>query len=66
MPIIRRHKLNLYQTVLCGFFLSFVIEFLQFMLGTGVSELDDLILNTVGALIGFIIYQKVKKKLRRG
>jgi len=56
----------LYQTVLCGFFLSFVIEFLQFMLGTGVSELDDLILNTVGALIGFIIYQKVKKKLRRG
>jgi glycopeptide antibiotics resistance protein len=38
--------------VFYGFLLSAMIETLQFILGTGVSELDDLILNTFGVWIG--------------
>ena len=39
---------------LSGLFLSFVIEFLQYVFGTGISELDDLILNSLGAWIGAV------------
>lgn len=35
-----------------GLLFSFFIETMQYILGTGVSELDDLILNTFGAMIG--------------
>ena len=37
-----------------GFLLSLSIETAQFVLGSGVSELDDLILNTLGALLGHL------------
>ena len=40
------------KSVFYGFLLSAMIETLQFILGTGVSELDDLILNTFGVWIG--------------
>ena len=42
-------------TVLMGLALSLCIEVLQFVLGTGISEIDDLILNTLGCLIGTLI-----------
>ena len=54
-----------YWPVLWGFCLSFLIEFLQFFASSGVSETDDLILNTLGALIGVVLIrwiQKVRKK----
>ena len=41
------------HALLAGFLLSLVIETAQFVLGSGVSELDDLILNTLGALVGY-------------
>ncbi len=39
---------------LVGFLLSLGIETAQFVLGSGISELDDLILNTLGALMGYL------------
>lgn len=42
-----------WQAVLAGFALSLLIETAQFVLGSGLSELDDLILNTCGAMLGF-------------
>lgn len=36
-----------------GFALSLAVEAGQFILGSGVSELDDLILNTLGAVLGY-------------
>lgn len=43
--------------VLFGFLLSFVIEFSQFAFGTGESEVDDLILNTLGVFLGFLLFR---------
>lgn len=40
------------KTVLFGFCLSLTIEVLQYVFGTGYSELDDLVLNTLGAAVG--------------
>ncbi len=42
-----------WQAVFAGFALSLLIETAQFVLGSGLSELDDLILNTCGAMLGF-------------
>lgn len=44
---------RLWQAALAGFCLSLLVETAQFVLGSGVSELDDLILNTCGALLGY-------------
>ncbi len=43
-------------TVLLAFLLSLVIETLQFVFGTGVSEVEDFILNTLGAAVGYSLY----------
>lgn len=43
---------RLWQAALIGFLFSLCIETLQFLFGTGYSELDDLVLNTLGAWLG--------------
>lgn len=47
--------------VLCGLLFSLCIETMQFVLGTGVSELDDLILNTFGVLLGALFIKLIDK-----
>ena len=51
--LIRLRKGKYWQAILAGFLLSLVVETAQYVLGSGVSELDDLILNTLGALLGY-------------
>ena len=43
-------------TILWGLGLSLYIEVSQYVFGTGVSEVEDLILNTTGTGIGYLIY----------
>lgn len=53
-------------TVAAGFCLSLFIEIMQCIFGTGVSETDDLILNTIGVLIGIYaayLFDKSKFKI---
>lgn len=50
--VYRKPKNSVLFACLSGLLLSFLIEFLQYMFGTGVSETDDLILNTLGTLAG--------------
>ena len=38
---------------LAGLLLSLLIECAQFVLGCGISEIDDLLLNTLGAMAGY-------------
>ena len=44
---------RLWQAALAGLCLSLLVETGQFILGSGVSELDDLILNTCGSVLGY-------------
>ena len=48
-----------------GLLFSFFIETMQYILGTGVSELDDLILNTFGAIVGAWLVWLLKKVVLR-
>ena len=45
----------LWKCALYGFGLSFFIECMQFVLNTGYSETEDLLLNTLGAAIGGLL-----------
>jgi len=50
------------RVILYGFLLSLFIEVMQFVLGTGVSEVDDLLLNTLGSALGSMIAACIPKK----
>nr|WP_314461319.1 VanZ family protein [uncultured Clostridium sp.] len=47
--------------MLSGFLLSVFIETIQWMTQRGNCELDDVIMNTLGTLVGWLIYTGVKK-----
>ena len=52
-------------TILWGLGLLLYIEVSQYVFGTGVSEVEDLILNTAGTGIGYLIYLGARKLVRR-
>lgn len=43
--------------LLIGFLLSLGIEISQYIFGTGVTEVEDLILNTLGTALGYLLWQ---------
>lgn len=52
-------------TILFAFGLSVFIELIQYKYGLGRCEVDDVIMNTLGALIGTLAYYLCKKNKRR-
>jgi len=50
-------------TLLCGFLFSLSIEIIQLFSDSRITDVDDLLMNTVGTLIGFIIAVIIKKLL---
>jgi glycopeptide antibiotics resistance protein len=53
------------RTIIYCFLLSLLIETLQYVFGTGVSEVEDLILNTLGGAIGYGIFKIFEKWCNR-
>jgi glycopeptide antibiotics resistance protein len=59
-------KLNTHAKVmLAGFGVSLTIEVLQLPFFDRVSDIDDLMLNTIGFFLGYLIYLGFKKKNAR-
>lgn len=52
-------------SILIGFILSFAIEFLQLITHRGLFEIDDIIHNTVGVVLGCLTYTLPRKKQKR-
>lgn len=52
---------SLKNNVLFCFITSFSIEFLQFFTDMRTTDIDDLILNTLGAIVGFYIFKLLEK-----
>ena len=61
-PIVFSKKQSFVKTVLIGMLFSISIETLQFLLETGVSDIDDVFFNTCGAILGYLIYRLFRKK----
>ncbi|NVY95607.1 VanZ family protein [Lactobacillus sp. DCY120] len=55
-PRLRSRSLPGYWVLLSGCGLSILIESLQFILFTGVSDIDDVIFNTLGTILGYGLY----------
>lgn len=49
-------KLGLKNTIIIGFLVSLIIESCQVIFTVGVFELDDLVKNTMGTGIGYIVF----------
>lgn len=53
LPLVVKKCRAFWKTALCGLIFSGVIEGIQYLTGRGVCEADDLLNNTVGAMIGY-------------
>lgn len=62
VPLIIKRNISLLEIAIWGFLLSLVIETSQYIFGTGISEIDDLILNTVGVIVGFAVFRAIMKR----
>ena len=51
-----KSRRGLWKCMCVGFFTSFGIECLQYISGRGVFQTDDLITNTVGAVLGYLVF----------
>lgn len=63
LPILYRKCIDWRKTILVGFLFSLSIEILQ-MYGTGITDINDLITNTLGTYFGYHIYKLTSIKIR--
>lgn len=62
LPLIFK-KINSFKRVTIFIFLSsFTIEITQYILGVGTTDIDDIILNILGGILGFCLYNCFKEK----
>lgn len=54
-------KCNFTIVILSGFLLTLFIEILQLVFKKGVCEIDDLILNIAGTMIGYSVYKIIQR-----
>lgn len=70
LPVISRRSRHWYNTVLLSFLFSLCIESVQLVFKVGSFDVDDMILNTVGGTLGYILYRivqtiRVRRKRKR-
>ena len=65
LPMLGRRFQRLKIVLLCGFLLSGLIESAQFLFHLGWCDIDDVINNTAGAVIGYGIWHILKISVRR-
>ena len=51
---------SLLNTVFYSFELSLLVELIQLVTKVGSFDVDDIILNTIGGAIGYIVYKVVR------
>jgi glycopeptide antibiotics resistance protein len=64
LPVIRKKTRKFYIIILLSFELSFIVEVIQLISKVGSFDVDDLILNTLGGTIGYLIFY-ICNRLRR-
>jgi glycopeptide antibiotics resistance protein len=72
IPLLNPKIRSFMKILLSGLLFSLIIELVQYFTGRGLFEFDDLFNNTVGAIIGYLLflyfywrYRVNMKKLRR-
>lgn len=65
LPIVYRRLNGFWKTAAAGALLSLCIEILQLPFAARTSDVDDLILNTLGVMTGYGIYAAVRRLKRK-
>ena len=66
LPVISRRSRLWFNTVLLSFLFSLCIETVQLIFKVGSFDVDDMILNTTGGILGYILYKIVQRiRIRR-
>lgn len=60
IPLLFNENKGIFKTFIISFLVSFVFEFAQYQFNLGSCDIDDLILNILGAILGFIVYKFIK------
>ena len=65
VPILGRKKRNFWFTSLLSLALSLAVECIQLVTRTGCFDVDDIFLNTIGGMLGYLVYALVQRKRDR-
>lgn len=65
LPSIWRPFRNLFFHMGCGFLFVFGIELFQLVSGFGAFDVDDIILNCAGILLGYLLYSLISVIIKR-
>ena len=65
LPIIYKNLNSFWKVIGVGALISFCIEILQLPFFERTTDIDDLLLNTFGAAIGYLIYKLVYELIKR-
>lgn len=68
LPLVTAHRTKFFKVFLSSFALSLAIELIQLVSRVGSCDVDDLILNTLGGVLGywcFCIYKQFRAVLRK-
>lgn len=57
LPFAWKKKHSIFLITAVGFLVSMAVETLQLVLGVGAFDVDDLILNTLGVIVGYVLYK---------
>lgn len=57
VPFVFKNKRSILKVVFVSTLVSFIVELLQFKFAVGSFDVDDIILNTLGGAVGFILYR---------
>ncbi len=57
VPIIVGRRIKVLKLFLIGFLLCFIIEATQLMTRTGIFDVDDLMLNMIGIILGYSLFK---------
>ena len=60
LPVLYKRLDNFFKVAGTGFLISLAIEILQLPFADRTSDVDDLILNTLGVVTGYVIYMIVR------
>lgn len=63
LPVVFQKMRRFYKTALVSFFVTFSIEFFQYFIGRS-SDIDDIITNLSGAVIGYFLFKLFDKIFR--
>lgn len=64
LPILSEKFRHTFKVFLLSFSLSLTVELMQLIFKVGCFDVDDLLLNTIGGVIGYGIYKLSRRKFR--